>query len=109
MAFPLVGLANSFVHGGAFDAARPLLQRALKIREAALPNPHPDTAETLYHLARLAALEGDLDNALVLLQRAFEQGFSASTRVGERDFSTLRGSAEFQALVNRVANQLPHK
>ncbi|HBL32002.1 MAG TPA: hypothetical protein DD490_34700, partial [Acidobacteria bacterium] len=54
---------------GLFDAARPLLEEALALRERHRGGGHPEVAETLVHLGALAQLSGKGD-ALPLLRRA---------------------------------------
>ena len=57
----LLGRAGSYFHGrAAYSAARPLLERALAIREKALGPEHPDTARSLNNLADLVYAQGDL-------------------------------------------------
>jgi tetratricopeptide (TPR) repeat protein len=50
--------------------ARPLLERALAIREKVLGSEHPDTATSLNNLASLVHAQGDLAGARPLLERA---------------------------------------
>lgn len=56
--------------GGDPAGARPLLERALRLREALRGPDHPDTAEVLAALGALRATEGDLAGARPLLERA---------------------------------------
>jgi tetratricopeptide (TPR) repeat protein len=67
----LLGRAGSYLHGrAAYSAARPLLERALAIREKALGPEHPDTATSLNNFARLLKEQGDLAAARPLVERA---------------------------------------
>jgi tetratricopeptide (TPR) repeat protein len=51
--------------------ARKLDERALAIREARLGADHPDTAQSLRHLAIVLANQGELDRARPLFERSF--------------------------------------
>jgi hypothetical protein len=53
-------------------AARPLLERALAIREKVLGPEHPDTAGSLSNLAALLRSQGDVASARLLEERALE-------------------------------------
>ena len=55
---------------GDYAGARPLLERALAIREAALPPGHPDLAQSLNDLGMLLRVGGDYAGARPLLERA---------------------------------------
>jgi tetratricopeptide (TPR) repeat protein len=57
---------------GDLDAAQPLLERALAIREKACGRLHLDTATSLNNLARLYHAQGDLAAAQPLLKRAVD-------------------------------------
>ncbi|WP_165231590.1 tetratricopeptide repeat protein [Aquisphaera insulae] len=67
-----------------YDAADPLIRRALKIREKAQRAEHPDTATTISMLAmcRLLAKGKDADSAGPMLKRALEVLVKAK---GEKD------------------------
>jgi tetratricopeptide (TPR) repeat protein len=54
----------------AYAQARPLIERALAIREKALGPEHPDTATSLNNLARLLQNQGDPAGARPLCERA---------------------------------------
>ena len=56
--------------GSVFAVAKPLLERALAIREQALGPNHPDTARSLNNLAALYNNQGDYEQAKPLLERA---------------------------------------
>jgi tetratricopeptide (TPR) repeat protein/transcriptional regulator with XRE-family HTH domain len=56
--------------GGEFAAARPLLERALRVRERSLGPDHLDTAESLHGLAGLLGNRGELEAARALVERA---------------------------------------
>jgi tetratricopeptide (TPR) repeat protein len=67
----LLGRAGSYLYGrAAYSAARPLLERALAIREKALGPEHPDTALSLNNLALLLEDQGDHSAARPLFERA---------------------------------------
>jgi tetratricopeptide (TPR) repeat protein len=55
---------------GSYDEARPLLERALAIRERVLGADHPDTAWSLSNLASLLRAQGVYGEARPLLERA---------------------------------------
>ncbi len=55
-----------------FPAARQHLERALAIREDQLGPDHPDTADSLHHLAATQARRADYRGALPLLRRALD-------------------------------------
>jgi tetratricopeptide (TPR) repeat protein len=68
----LLNGAGNYFHGrAAYSLARPLLKRALAIREKVLGPEHPDTATSLNNLAfLLIAAQGDLTQAKPLYERA---------------------------------------
>jgi tetratricopeptide (TPR) repeat protein len=67
----VLGRVGDFLHGrGAYAAARPLLERALTIREKALGPEHPQTADGLNNLAVLLYDQGGFTAARPLLERA---------------------------------------
>ena len=55
-----------------YTAARPLYERALKIREKALGPDHPDVATSLNNLAVLLHVQGDYTAARPLYERALK-------------------------------------
>ncbi|MBP1468983.1 tetratricopeptide repeat protein, partial [Candidatus Chloroploca sp. M-50] len=57
---------------GNYDAARPLYERALAIRERVLGPEHPDTATSLNNLAGLYGAQGNYDAARPLYERALD-------------------------------------
>ncbi|MDX1545484.1 MAG: serine/threonine-protein kinase [Rhodothermales bacterium] len=57
---------------GLLDEARPLLERALTMRRAALGERHEDVAQSLYDLAWLLDEQGEYDEARLLHQQALE-------------------------------------
>ena len=59
-----------FYRRAAYSAAERLVRRVLAIREKALGPEHPDTAESLNHLASLLRVQGDLAAARPLFERA---------------------------------------
>jgi tetratricopeptide (TPR) repeat protein len=54
---------------GDLAAARPLLERALAMREKVLGSEHPETAKSLNNLVSLLQAQGDLAAAGPLLER----------------------------------------
>jgi hypothetical protein len=61
---------------------------------------YPDRASLHYNLACMHALDGDREPALQALRRAIELNSEArGWAAGDDDFSTLRGTEQFQALV----------
>lgn len=70
MAATLNNLAGVEAAQGAYDAAQPLLERALAIRQTALGAEHALTAESLSNLALLYAAQGNAAAAEPLYQRA---------------------------------------
>jgi tetratricopeptide (TPR) repeat protein len=67
----LLNRAGSYFHGrGVYSEARPLLGRALAIREKTVGPEDPDTATSLNNLASLLQSQGDLAGARPLYERA---------------------------------------
>jgi tetratricopeptide (TPR) repeat protein len=67
----LLNNAGNYFHGRtAYAAARPLLQRALSIREKVLGAEHPDTAASLNDLVLLLKAQGEYVGAKPLCERA---------------------------------------
>ena len=67
----LLDRAGMYFHGrAAYSTARPLVERALAIREKALGPQHPGTAWSLTHLAGLLRSLGDFAGARPLFERA---------------------------------------
>lgn len=56
-----------------FDRARTLATRALDVRQSLLPSDDPDTAEALHLCGLLAWDQGQLDDAIALLQQAWDR------------------------------------
>lgn len=75
----LLDRAAACLHArGQNDLARPRLERALAIRERELDADHPDTAESLDHLALLLHEDGELGSAGRVLRRALTRALGAS-------------------------------
>jgi tetratricopeptide (TPR) repeat protein len=69
----LLTRAGTYFHGrAAYASARPLLDRALTIREKVLGPTDPDTAHSLNDLAVLLQQQGDLAGARPLYERALD-------------------------------------
>jgi tetratricopeptide (TPR) repeat protein len=67
----LLNRAGSYFHGrGVYSEARPLLERALAIREKTVGPEDPDTATSLNNLASLLHSQGDLTGARSFYERA---------------------------------------
>jgi CHAT domain-containing protein len=64
--------AEYYIKKPAYPFAIPLLRKALEIREKALGPEHPDTAKSLYNLAKIYRLSGMFAQALPLSQRSLE-------------------------------------
>ena len=62
-------LAQEYVHQGVISRARPLRERALRIREEKLGEEDPQTATSLNNLAVQLSLEGRYDEAVPLYAR----------------------------------------
>ncbi len=63
-------IATYFWARAEYEAAKPLHERALKVREQTLGRDHPDTAISLNNLAVLLQDSGDLEGAQTLCERA---------------------------------------
>ncbi len=68
----LNNLAELLYRHGSYDEARPLCERALKIREEVLGPKHRDTATSLNNLAELLRSQGNYEEARPLYERALE-------------------------------------
>jgi tetratricopeptide (TPR) repeat protein len=67
----LLNRAGSYFHGrGVYSEARPLLERALAIREKMVGPEDPGTATSLHNLASLLHSQGDLTGARPFYERA---------------------------------------
>jgi tetratricopeptide (TPR) repeat protein len=82
--------------GHAYAEARPLLERALAIREKALGSDHPDVAKSLDGLASLLEAEGSLDRA----RPYFERTLALTEAIARARLSAL--SARQRNLPTRV-------
>ena len=74
-------LGEGYTRLGRFEAARELLEQALRIRRQALGGEHPEVARSLDSLGLLALEQGDLPAAETHLRQALEQ---SRGRLGER-------------------------
>jgi tRNA A-37 threonylcarbamoyl transferase component Bud32/TolB-like protein len=86
---------------GALAARRGDAGQALRIAEwlASLDRPFLHGRNT-YHRARIAALLGDGESAVALLQQSYSEGFFLWTPLHtEPDFATLRGLDSYRALI----------
>ncbi|HEU4326930.1 MAG TPA: tetratricopeptide repeat protein [Roseiflexaceae bacterium] len=80
---------------GSYDAARPLYERALAIRERVLGADHPDTATSLNNLAVLHANQSQFALALPLLERAIR---IRQARLGSQHPDTVQAQQSFVAM-----------
>ncbi len=79
-------LAERYIDLGLYDAAGPLLERALETRRLALGAEHPDTLRSLGHMGNLLKHQGKRDEAMACYREALD----ASRRVlGEDHPDTL--------------------
>jgi len=62
----------------------------------------PREADVLYDRAVVHALSGDVENAIVFLRVAIDEGYSRSEASVDDDLSSLRGSPEFHRIVYRT-------
>jgi tetratricopeptide (TPR) repeat protein/tRNA A-37 threonylcarbamoyl transferase component Bud32 len=63
-------MGNVYVSLGLYEKAKPLLEKALQLRESRLPANHPDVATALNNLALLYKNQGQYGTAEPLYQRA---------------------------------------
>jgi non-specific serine/threonine protein kinase/serine/threonine-protein kinase len=84
------------------DEARDHFERGLAIAAESLPEDHPEVAATYYDLSRIAALQGDDEEALRLLRVAVDRGWAGWSLRSEPDFESLRGEARFERLSGEV-------
>jgi len=66
----LGALAREYQYTGRYAEARPLLERALDIADAAFEGPHPSVANAINNLAALLADQGDFEAAHAGYERA---------------------------------------
>jgi tetratricopeptide (TPR) repeat protein len=87
---------------GADDEAEKCLQQVLELQNRVLGPNQPETAETLYYLAAVAAKRGQSEQAISLLQQAFDHGLLPLERqhlAQDPLFNSLHGDLRFAALV----------
>jgi tetratricopeptide (TPR) repeat protein len=89
---------RKLLFAGKYDEARPLIERALEIREKTLGPEHPGVVAFLNNLADVYRLKGDLEKAEPLLQRAMV--------IGEKtlgpDHPTVAVSLNLLGIIHRV-------
>jgi tetratricopeptide (TPR) repeat protein/transcriptional regulator with XRE-family HTH domain len=92
---------------GQFAQARPLLERALRLRRHGLGGDHPDTAASLNNLGLLLGQQGELTAAGALLEQALE---IRERQLGPDDLATaesLNNLASLRREQGDVAAALP--
>jgi non-specific serine/threonine protein kinase/serine/threonine-protein kinase len=101
----LVMQANALDDLGRPTEAEAIYREVLSIQRRTLPPSHPRLALTLYNLACLEAKQGQRAQALAHLRESVEggmEGHLAASLEKEPDFASLRGSPEFEALLERA-------
>jgi CHAT domain-containing protein len=104
----LAAEAESLRMKGNYDAALPIAERALAIREQALGAAHPLTAQSLNNLALLFYAKGEYGKAEPLLIRSLaisEQAFGAAHPLTA---TTLNNLASFYQQMGDYAKAEPH-
>jgi mannose-6-phosphate isomerase-like protein (cupin superfamily) len=95
-AWETVFAAYGYRRLGDVERGRALLQDAVEAE--------PDAWQGQYHLACFAALDGDVEAALLHLGRAVEMDPTAAQwAAGDEDFGSVRDDARFEALVGPPA------
>jgi tetratricopeptide (TPR) repeat protein len=87
---------------GKDDEAEKLLRQLLDLERRILGPHQPETGETVYNLACLAAKHGRIDEAISLLSEAIEIGLPPRVASGmgeDPDLKPLRGNPRFTALI----------
>jgi|ERR1700730_17421990 hypothetical protein len=82
--------------------AEKLYRETLEILRRVLGPEHPDTANSTYNLACVAARTGNRDEALSLLREAVDHGLAPDQDLDmekDPDFKSLHGDPRFGALI----------
>lgn len=106
LAHSLNTCANLFQAEGKYAEARKIHERALAIRKKNLRADHPRIAESYYNLACLSALQGDRKGAIDFLRESIRRGFAKPDIFSDADLSSLRGDAEFEALLDEMRRRI---
>ena len=91
---------------GDYTETRKIHERALAIREKNLRPDHPRIAESYYNLACVTALQGNRAEAIDYVRESIRRGFSQPIIFTDSDLSSLRGDAEFEALLDEMRRRL---
>jgi tetratricopeptide (TPR) repeat protein len=98
--------ANLYLAAGDYANAKKTHERALAIREKNLRPDHPRIVESYYNLACVSALMGHREEALGYLRECVRRGFAQQVIFTDSDLASLRGDAEFEALLGEVRRRL---
>jgi Flp pilus assembly protein TadD len=99
-----------------YAEAEKSFRELLDIQRRVLGPEHPDTANSIYNLGCLAALQGRRDEAFTLLREAVDHGYPTWADVGidkDPDLQSLHGDPRFAAIIadakeRAAAAQEPH-
>jgi non-specific serine/threonine protein kinase/serine/threonine-protein kinase len=91
------------------EPAQQLYRRALKIQAELWEPGHYANTWGLYHLACIAALQGQREQALDHLREALDCGYDRESILEDPDFASLRGTPEFEGIVAEVRRRLADK
>jgi len=99
--FPLSEMGRLCREEGSYGEAQRLYQRAWEVAESAYGPGDSQAMAMLRHLARLAALQEDRDQAIAHLSLLLERGYQDDGQAvaDHPDFAFLRGDPEFEAIV----------
>ena len=106
LAHTLNTCANLYQVAGDYANAIKVHQRGLAIRERNLRPDHPRIIESYYNLACASALIGRREDALGFLRECVRRGFAQPAILTDSDLASLRGDAEFEALLGEVKRRL---
>jgi non-specific serine/threonine protein kinase/serine/threonine-protein kinase len=98
--------AFHYYQKGEYDEALNRYRRGLEIREEIFGVGHAANGWNLYDQACILALSGDADGALATLHRVLECGWANKRIFEDDDFASLRGSPEFEAILEEVRARL---
>jgi Tfp pilus assembly protein PilF len=106
-------VAVTLAEEGHHAESKKMFRETLEIRRRVLE--HPKTAETLYNLGCVAAMNGDRDEALSLLRQVIDHGLPPKYDLelnGDDDLKSLDADPHFVTLVahakERAAVQKPN-
>ena len=101
VAYVMYTLGTTYLMSDNMEAARPMLERSLRIREQVFGPDHPDVAAVVNNLGALHERQGNLDEAIPLFERSlaiWEHAFPA-------DHPVVVGSRDRLAKLHRDAGQ----